>query len=420
MKLTKISELLISFFLKDKCINKNSKSKQFPNEIFEKLYNEIRTADIYLNKMKKNNSFYNIKIKEINNSKQIPKPKTFASNGFPSDIRKYIDENIMIEIEYNIKLLDKNIKIYFLLEEGFNKDKDIKKYNKYIDNILLWLLIINDYASKECATELTIYIYLTNLKKEIPNSNITVLNEMHANTAFTMTCPLKAEIVIYRKEEWFKVLLHETFHNFGLDFSDMNTEACKSEILNIFPVASEVNLYEAYAEFWAKIMNVLFCSYIHLKNKNNVDDFLTSCENLINFEIKYSCFQMIKVLDFMDLNYKQLYQKGLKNEIARNNLYKEKTNILAYYIITFILLDNYGKFIEWCSNNNLSLLQFKKTLVNQMNFCKFISNNFRSKHLLDDIQCVELFYNKLLNNNINIKDQYYLMNNLRMSICELG
>jgi hypothetical protein len=427
MKLTNISELLISFFNngKNKCLKlKHKELNKKTENIFKNFFNEIHKASEIVKNLKININTI-VKVKEITNYKDIPKPTTFASQGFPSNIRKYIDENMVKEIEYNIDftIINRKIKIYFLLELEEDRTKfDINVYNNYINNILIWLTIIDEYASKECAPNLTIFIYLTNLKKEIPLSNISVLNENNANTAFTMTCPKNSEIVIYRKEEWFKVLLHETFHNLGLDFSDMNNEKCKQYILNIFPVNSEVNLYEAYAEFWAKLMNIIFCSFLHLKDKNDEEEFLTNCEFFINFEIIYSCFQMIKVLDFMNLNYKQLYLKGQNNDLARNTFYKEKTNILAYYVITFILLDNYDKFIEWCDINNLSLLQFKKTTMNQVNLCKFISQKYRSKSLLDDIRCVELFYNKIKSKFKNKKtlEIDYVLNNMRMTLCELG
>lgn len=415
----------MSFFIKNKCIKPIEPSKK-TEKIFTNLFMEMRNAEIFLNEVKNkeeskgSGTFYNLKVKEIQNFKDIPKPTTFASHGFPSDIRKYIDDNITMELEYNIFLLDRKIKIYFLLEENDN----LEIYNNYVDNILLWIILLNDYASKECASQLTIYLYFTYLRKEIPNSNITVLSESHANTAFTKTCPKNSEIVVYRKEEWFKVLIHETFHNFGLDFSDMNNEKCNTGILNIFSVNSEVNLYEAYAEFWAKIINIIFCSYLYLKNKNNMEEFLTNCEFFINFEILYSCFQMVKVLDFMNMNYKQLYQKGKNNDIVRNTFYREKTNILAYYVITFILLNNYDRFIEWCNINNLSLLQFKKTISNQLNFCNFIIQKHRYSKMLDNINCIEIFYKKLkskMKKNIENKNQLnYILNNLRMTICELG
>ena len=282
--------------------------------------------------------------------------------------------------------------------------------------MLIWLIMINEYASKSCASELTIYLYFTSLQKTMPTSNISILGEHNVNTAFTMTCPKISEIVIFRKEEWFKVFLHETFHNFGLDFSDMNNEACNNKILSIFPVKSEVNLYESYAEFWAKIMNALFCSYENLSNKQDIQEFLTNAEMFIHFEKMYSCFQMVKILDFMNLTYSDLYSTNTQIAGLRNTLYREHTNVLAYYVITFILLNHYPSFLEWCNKNNMSLLQFKKTIANQQKFCDFIVSKYKSAHFLQTIKCMETFLRKLYKQQNKTK---YVLKNLRMSICEL-
>jgi hypothetical protein len=239
------------------------------------------------------------------------------------------------------------------------------------------------------------------------------------NTGFTTTCPRDSEIVIYRKEEWFKVFIHETFHNFGLDFSEMNIDNCIKSMLYIFPVDSEINLYEAYTEFWAEIMNALFCSFFKLKKKKNIEEFLVMSEIFINFEICYSFFQMVKTLDFMGLNYNDLYMKTKKSQMLRDTMYKEETNVFPYYIIKTILLNNYQCFLSWCDTNNFSLLQFKKTPSNLNDFCKFIEKNYKTNTMIEGVLTTEQFLNKIKNDK---KDSHkeYILSNLRMSICELG
>jgi len=232
-----------------------------------------------------------------------------------------------------------------------------------------------------------------------------------------MTCPKNSEIVIFRKEEWFKVFIHETFHNFGLDFSGINNEICKQRILSLFPVKSDVNLFEAYSEFWAKIINCIFCSYMQLKNKNDIRAFLSNFEILINLERIYSLFQMVKVLQFMNLTYEQLYKSN--NELL-SLLYKEQTNVLSYYVITLLLVNNYTEFIQWCNTNNSSLLQFKKTNTNLHSLCTFIERNYKTKSLLHCIHVMEQLLVKLRNKKTQKKENKYMLDNLRMTICELG
>jgi hypothetical protein len=356
-------------------------------------------------------SFYKLKITKIDTVKQVKKPKTFDSNSFPTSIQKHIDEHSLCELTYSLRLFKRDISIMFFIEDD-RPEIYINKYNNYVDNMLAWLYIINKYASKNCSNKLDIFVYHTSLTKKLPTSSIEILNENNVNTAFTRTCPKDAEIVVFREEEWFKVFMHETFHSMALDFSDMNNALCNSKILSIFPVESDVNLFEAYTEFWARIMNVLFCSYFHTRDKNNVNDLLSSAEYFINLEITYSLFQMIKILDFMNMEYRNLYEKNVVSDNIRKTLYKEDTNVLLF---------NFQSFLLWCKTNNTSLIQFKKTQANQDSFCKFIEKKYKLTKMMEIIDCANLFFKKITIKGISkSKDLHFLINNLRMTICEMG
>jgi hypothetical protein len=419
MKLTKKSRQLMSFFLDKKCVDQVQQNKR-TDAILERLYYDIHDAHQYVQSLKVKPR---VKVTPIQNVKQVPKPKTFPTNSFPDEIRKHIDDNSMVEVTYTISLFNRKITICFVVEDG-NVETQLDKYNRYVDSMLAWLYIINQYASARCAKTMTIYLYFTSLPKILPESNMHILSSNHVNTAFTYTCPTTSEIVIFRQEEWFKVFMHETFHNFALDFSDMNNNQCNVIIKRIFHVNSDVNLFEAYAEFWAQIMNACFCSYYETTDKNDIAEFVTRCEVFINFERTYSFFQLVKVLGFMGLQYKNMYAQTDTDALLRENLYKEKTSVLSYYVIQLILLGHYQEFMAWCDKNNTSLLQFKKTTKNQLDFCKFIEKNYKSRTMLNGVKCTEKFMKDLFetrkNTHTNVEDINLLLKNMRMSICEMG
>jgi hypothetical protein len=437
MKITNNSKLLMSFFLDNKCINHVERTNKTTN-ILKKLFKELKDAVAYIHLKKQNEGaqFYKIHIEKITNISQVPKPKTFNPTSFPKEIREHIDTETSYSLSYTFSLFNKEIKIYFIVEEN-NPELYIDYYNQYIEKILVWLYIVYQYSSKKCSKHLTLYIYFTSLTKKLPPSNIYVINENNVNTAFTYSCHHDPEIVIFRKEEWFKVLIHETFHNYALDFSDMNThrEICNPAILSIFPVQSDVNLYEAYTEFWAEIMNVIFCSYYVALDQNSTSDeeLLSNFDFFINFERTYGFFQMIKTLNFMGLTYKNLYSKKEESSLMRETLYKEDSNILAYYIIRPILLHNYQGFLSWCDKNNFSLLQFKKTNANLAEFCKFIEKNYKTKSMNESVDCMQKFMMKVnkmktmkskksdsQSKKANEEDLDFTLSNMRMTICELG
>jgi hypothetical protein len=259
------------------------------------------------------------------------------------------------------------------------------------------------------------------LKKILPETNVSILSENNVNTAYTTTCPKISDIVIFRKEEWFKVFMHETFHNFALDFSDMNVESSTKRILNIFPIKSDVNLFEAYAEFWAEFMNSLFCSFFAMQDKNNEDEFISNAEYFLHFERTFGFFQLVKTLDFMGLKYKDLYSNSKTSSASRELLYKEDTSVFSYYVLNLILFNNYQGFLSWCDSNNLSLLQFKKTSRNLDEFCNYIEKNYKTKSMLEGVSCTENLLSKMKSDkNVSSKKTSYLMRNMRMTVCELG
>lgn len=415
MKISQKSKELISFFIKNKQINNTKQSKR-TKDILTELYHDIYNA---FTKLKQQGNFYNATIKRIDHSKNISKPRNFNANSFPREVRKQIDKMTIFEITYHFQVYGRNITIHFFVEE--NDEKLIQSCHKYIDTIFMWLCILSKYASNTCSKNLVVYFYFTSLEKSLPESSIYILDQIHINTAFTRTCQKDSEIVVFRKEEWFKVFIHETFHNFGLDFSNMNNDKLHRFILDIFNVNSEVNLYEAYAEFWAEIINALFCSFFSIKDKTDLKGFLSYSERFINFERTYSCFQLVKALNFMGLTYSDLHTNKTSIQNKRDSLYKEKTNVLSYYVIKAVLIYNYQDFLYWCKTYNSSLLQFKTTMNSQFAFYKFIEKHYKSKPMLDSIFYSEKFLTDINKKYSNKKKQNlsYILSNLRMSICEL-
>ena len=415
MKLTKESNELMSFFVKNDCLK--TKQTKKTDAIFKDIYDEIKEGVSYVNTIKSKtatNTFYKLTVKQITNKEQIIWPVTFYQDTFTPEVKKHIYENSNNVLTYKFNMFDRNISIIFILKDKI-VDALIETYNKYVDYMLVWLFVADMHSSKKCVKQLKIFIYHTSLLKQLTETNIQILNQNNANTGFCMSCPVDSEIVVFRKEEWFKVFIHETFHNFGLDFSSMNVSLYNKKILQIFPVNSEVNLFESYTEFWGRIINASFCSFINMKNKNDIEEFYRNTEFYINLEKNFAFFQMIKILDFMGLSYNDLYKKTVVSENLRKTQYKENTNILSYYVLTTILLNNYQDFLSWCDTNNISLLNFKKTSTHINNFCAFIEKKYKTKNMLEGIKCIEkIFY------NMKKKNKIYLLENLRMTICELS
>lgn len=420
MDITKKSTFLIDHFSKDSCdTHIQSAHNTSITDTLNTLYDDICSAYRHVHK---HNEHPVISVNEINTVQEIPFPKKFPASSFPNDIRKHIELNSHYDFLYKTKQYGRNISFHFVTETFATNHMEL--YIEYSKNMLAWLYIVNQYASTKCSKDIVVYLYMTKLEKRMPQSNLQILGENHINTAFTTTCPVDSEIVIFRKEEWFKVFIHETFHNFALDFSDMNMTECNKKILSIFPVKSDVNLFESYTEFWAEIVNICFVSYFTCENHTNRNDFLAHCHFYIELETKFTCFQMAKMLGFMGLTYENLHKKTSHADTLRSTLYKEDTNVLSYYVIKSILLTNYPAFMNWCISNNTSMIQFKKTTKNLAEFCNFIKSHYKSRNLIHLIDCEESHLSKMIKKRPRSvkkkRETSYLLNTARMTLCELS
>jgi hypothetical protein len=160
MRLSKNSKQLMLFLTKNKGIIHQSFTKKTDN-ILTELYKDILEAYNYLINLKRvKPHYYNVKTTKILTAKQITKPQIFNSNSFPEIVRKHIDEMTMSEITYSFTIFDRNIKIHFILEES-NAELKLDIFNKYLDSIIMWLYILNQYASKNCSNTLVVYFYFT-------------------------------------------------------------------------------------------------------------------------------------------------------------------------------------------------------------------------------------------------------------------
>ena len=80
---------------------------------------------------------------------------------------------------------------------------------------------------------------MTNLRKQLPSNMLDVLDVEHVNSAVTTSCTTSGSLVIYREEEWFKVLIHELFHVMGLDFSATHSDIYTSKLREYLNVDSD-------------------------------------------------------------------------------------------------------------------------------------------------------------------------------------
>jgi len=231
---------------------------------------------------------------------------------------------------------------------------------------------------------LTIDIYLVDQKKTI-NSSTGLFTRNEINSGFCILGKTP-HIVIYRKEELFKVIIHELIHAFQYD-NYKDSDKLIKHYQEKYNISSEkINSNEAYTEIWANMINCYLISKNIGRNRYNL--FLI----LIAMEKEFSYFQAEKVIYLTKLNY-----DNKKKAVDIN----EDTNVLSYFIIRAEIYKGLNKFLKFCKNHN-------------ENYIKLENENIWFNHLKKN----ELILKKNRRFN-NINKNSYFFTSMRMSLNEL-
>ena len=469
--------------------NKSSNPRQTEiNNQLKILYDEV---DSQYNTFKTNvvgtsattSTCFKHKITKLDKTNSVLHPSLFKSIYIPPKIADYIKEKARFLLEYNCDLGNgKTVTVKFILFDTSHyelnniRKKGASYFKQCVLKIYILLNLLSKFSNAECGKNLECLIYLTPFKRKLPifskdettskvyhyydapeneidsdSDNMygagietgSVIGASHVNGGLSNICQPNGRIIVYRREEWFKVLIHETMHNYGLDFSTLDITMANKKLHSIFSVQTDIKIFESYCETWARVMNVFFESYfelnrhsrilftplttrkkfvnnvhkqhvVSLKNRNTVADkkerFLNIFYDNIQHESVFSIFQCVKILNFMGLDYNIISNCNDENYTIVNKLYKEKTNVFAYYVIVSVLIANFNNFILWCIDNNTNLFNFKKDDASIDSFVMFISKNYKNSELLQMIVGLE----KRLENKTS-SDQI-LLSTMRMSV----
>jgi len=404
------------------------------------IYDEIQLSCETIRELKHKNGVasHTTETRPIRSSADIPKPMRLRMSNIPPEVHSYITDKSAYLYQFSSRVGERAVKVYFVTSHT-DVASHIDTYTQYFERMMVWFHIAFKYSSDTCGENICVYIYDTPLMKSLPKHRSDIIGISHANTAYTYACPSGhksprasrtrmssasvSEIILFRNEEWFKVFIHETFHLLGLDFAGMhNLDAARNVLRETFPIQSNMEIFEAYTETWATIINACFCSHFCLDNMGKVT-FVSYVEVLLGFEAAWRTFQMHKVLQFMGLSYSDLFSKSAKASLARANLYREDTNVFAYYVISAILLVNYGDFLEWCDMNNGvgGKMSFHKTIANTIEFSKFIVKIHSSPATRKNIRDIgsKKCFNTIVGNDNILEDSTWVSETMRMTVCEM-
>jgi len=325
----------------------------------------------------------------------------------PSIREEKIEKNDKVETTYRFSLKGHDISLTFVFpfHEDDKKPDSLQSMQSYFDecthSLFLCLSVVLSYASPDCSKELDFYIYMTDAVKLLPKNKNEVLDMVHVNTGATQSCLKNNSIYVYRQEEWLKVSVHESFHALGLDFSQLTMDETtnglfESRIKEIFPRLDDsisLLIYETYTEWMAEIIQLCLYCYKNRGEKPLVPFFMKHLEK----ERLFSCFQFAKIMVHQGISWSEMVKKDscldvdCKDKVVEISLYKENTNVFAYYILKTILLYHYEDMARWILEENGGSIQFdmKQCEKHAESFCKIIKDNSASPDFLKTIAFME-------------------------------
>jgi hypothetical protein len=243
-----------------------------------------------------------------------------------------------------------------------------------ISKIHHWLLFIDPHM---CSKNLTIYMYMIDEKKTLPANSSSMIDRKHVNGGFSYPCKKDNVIYIFRREEWFKVFVHETLHNSVFDFSTKNYDDVQLKIKEgLFPGVDQeyLALSETFVEIWATVFAILVNVYDTTKQPLYTRHIHSMISRCLDFERLWSIIQVIKVLHHQGLTYQELlsgskYQEG-------------ESNVFAYYVLKSIAINQMGDVFDFKNKS----LEFNIT-----NLGKLILKNGGKNEFLMFIQEVQSY-----------------------------
>jgi hypothetical protein len=390
--------------------NDNANAKTM-HKVFEGLYSDMQRAHVGCDSVQLEPTVQSV---NSNSLRLLPLPsdirnqvlsshsQSYSGKYFPKNIQDYILHEESVAITYRFSTTDggRSVVLHFVVYDEPNPD--LKKMLKRARRVCALMHLVSLHASRAtCSATLNIYIYMTHFKKLFPGEKGEAFDTEHANTGMAYHCAKANDIVVYRKEEWFKVLIHESFHAFGLSFieSDMEdgVDAAMQRVLQrTYAISHPVRVYETYCEIWARILNVVFACFSPLDSNRSSSSSSSSSSNRTNPKdpistVKFNAFsecvmnglhkdarhaleQSAKVMHHMGIPHRVLLNPTKENQAVVAEKYRENTNVFAYYVMTCALQHSPHVFLTWCHKNNPKgkILQFRTIPSNFNGFMEML------------------------------------------------
>ncbi len=248
----------------------------------------------------------------------------------------------------------------------------MKMLSKICQILHMYVYFLNRLASER--KTVNTFIVLSTSKKVFKHDTYNGSNPLGADSV-NSGLTINEQIIVYRKEEVFKVLLHELCHLYQVDYYD--SKNLQIEIPSI-PVKSKlpIRLNESYND----AVTILLYVFFHLVQKHNH---------------KFTNFEALRKEYILSLDARVQYLIKIASNVLRYYGYRkvtdgftisENTHVFSYYIAKAAVLHNWLAFMKFMGNSIVISNDFKKIEAYQRVFVieamsEPVFNNALNAHL---------------------------------------
>jgi hypothetical protein len=340
----KINDDIFNFIKKIRCgeFNINNKNKTNICKYIEKIYTYYKEVDI----AKMNNQKY---VKDYNDTME-----DFYSS--------FVNKNLFVyENKINSLLLDN---CTFIYPDSSSNDLCIKLICKRYS-------VFNKIFKKNNLNHLKIYIDPNERKRILPSKKINNIQQIdldkkgNALTTAGLTNHGTNIIILTKKEEIYKLLLHELFHYY--DIQPKSENIVKKYIKDKWFIENTLNVYESHCELLSIIFHCMFlaceaaiANTLNVSNENLYQLFI----HYLNIERKYSLYLTSKILYFHGYNINN-YKSFFNTTTKRDDITKIfNHSISAYTIIRGILFNYLYEYLYTLDDKFYPIKEYSNNVVN--------------------------------------------------------
>lgn len=256
-------------------------------------------------------------------------------------LQRQINQNIYLKKKYVVHLLQQTITLtIFSYSAKFLQDNNI------LFVVLFTLFFCMQVKSTNITPNLNLRVVLSRYKKQLRQGY--PLDEYNVNSGVTSIKgnDQDVDILVFRREEVAKVLIHEILHAMNMDSRQLTTY---DPISSYFGSRVSLNISESFTETYATLLNLALATLVTGRN-------LQHFKQQVQKEKRFLHHQANKVLQHLGFTI-------TNGSLLPKPDYSETTNIISYFIIKSVNFQNIEEFCSFLRDNRYKLSELSEYIL---------------------------------------------------------